>query len=248
LRDYGERWRSNLRCHLYPVFGDRPMRAITLTSVLEWLTIRLADDTPKSSLRLYFELLDAVLAAAVTDRAIPENPCAGVKLAQVLRGLSRAPKWVPNEDEVLALLEVVPLRYLAALWLGAGQGCRLGEALGMEDGDRCVDSGREELHVVQQLRYAPQAYGGFYLSEPKAGSSGTIDLDPVVDAGARPGRAAPARSRWSALPGCPVRRPNDLDRVRVVWRLRITLETSVHWRPKRDRRRGRGGAPRCGRT
>jgi integrase len=86
------------------------------------LTARLLDETPKSSLRLYFELLDAVFAAAVSDRVIPENPCAGVKLAQVLRGLSRAPKWVPNEDEVLALFDVVPKRYLAALWLGAGQG------------------------------------------------------------------------------------------------------------------------------
>jgi integrase len=36
------------------------------------------------------------------------------------------------------------------------------------------------LHVVQQLRYAPQEYGGFYLGEPKAGSSGTIDLDQAV--------------------------------------------------------------------
>jgi integrase len=88
---------------------------------------------------------------------------------------------VPNEDEVLALLDVVPQRYLAALWLGAGQGCRLGEALGMEDGDRCIDSGRGQLHIIQQLRYAPQEYGGFYLSEPKAGSSGTIDLAPMVD-------------------------------------------------------------------
>ena len=35
-------------------------------------------------------------------------------------------------------------------------------------------------HIVQQLRYAPQEHGGFYLSEPKAGSSGTVDLDPVV--------------------------------------------------------------------
>ncbi|WBB65762.1 site-specific integrase [Micromonospora sp. WMMD812] len=196
LREYGERWRlsrevgwaletrkrveSNLRIHLYPVFGDRPLRAINLTSVLEWLTRRLDEGTARSSLKLYFELLDTVLNAAVTDKVIADNPCDGVKLAQVLRGLSRAPKWVPTEGEVLALLDVVPPRYRAAIWLGAGQGCRLGETLGMEDDARCVDTNGAELHVVQQLRYAPQQYGGFYLSEPKAGSSGTIDLDPVV--------------------------------------------------------------------
>src|SRR5690606_6934759 len=62
LREYGERWRlsrevgwaletrkrveSNLRCHLYPVFGDRPLRTIRLTAVLEWLTSRLDEGTP----------------------------------------------------------------------------------------------------------------------------------------------------------------------------------------------------------
>jgi integrase len=40
--------------------------------------------------------------------------------------------------------------------------------------------GVEELHVVQQLRYSPRGHGGFYLSEPKAGSSGTVHLDPAV--------------------------------------------------------------------
>jgi hypothetical protein len=106
FREYGERWRlsrevgwaletrkrveSNLRCHLYPQFGDRPLR---------------------------------------TD---------------------------------------------------AGQGCRLGELLGMEDGTRCVESANDELHVAQQLRYSPREYDGFYLCEPKAGSAGTVDLDPVL--------------------------------------------------------------------
>jgi integrase len=175
-----KRVESNLRCHLYPVFGNRPIRTITLTSVLEWLSLRLAEGTPKSSLKLYFELLDAVMAAAVTDKVISENPCDGVKLAQILRGLSRTPKWVPTETEVLALLDAVPARYRALIWLGAGQGCRLGEALGMEFGPRCLDVDRAELHVIQQLRYSPKEYGGFYLSEPKAGSAGTIDLDPVV--------------------------------------------------------------------
>jgi integrase len=34
--------------------------------------------------------------------------------------------------------------------------------------------------VVQQLRYSPKEYGGYCLTEPKAGSSGTVDLDPLV--------------------------------------------------------------------
>ncbi|HEY8533318.1 MAG TPA: site-specific integrase, partial [Micromonospora sp.] len=125
------------------------------------------EGTPRSSLKLYFELLDTVMAAATADRIIPSNPCDGVKLAQVLRGLSRAPKWVPTEDEVLALLDAVPARYRAAIWLGAGQGCRLGEVLGMENSPRCLDHESGELHVIQQLRYSPKEYGGSYLCPPQ---------------------------------------------------------------------------------
>ncbi|ROO52497.1 phage integrase family protein [Micromonospora sp. Llam0] len=317
FREYGERWRlsreigwavetrrrveSNLRLHLYPVFGDQPARSIRLTSVLEWLTRRLSEDTPGSTLRLYFELLDAVLAAAVADKLIPDNPCDGVKLAQVLRGVSRVPKWVPTEAEVLALIDAVPPRYRAAIWLGAGQGCRHGEALGMEDGTRCVDAGRGELHIVQQLRYSPKVYGGFYLSEPKARSSGTIDLDPVVAemladhvrefppvgvelvdiCGGDPvrrtvpllftttrGRPFTDRTwsrewaRWREAAGWPKEHgtfhalrhffattlitnhaePQEVQRLLRHKTLRITLETYVHWWPKRERTRGLVGA------
>ena len=83
--------------------------------------MRLASDTPKTTLKLYFELLDAVLTAGVADKGDPRSPCDGVKLSQILRGMSRAPKWVPTEKEVLALLDVVPHRYRAAIWLGAGR-------------------------------------------------------------------------------------------------------------------------------
>lgn len=317
FREYGERWRlsreigwapetrrrveSNLRCHLYPVFGDRPPRAITPTSVLEWLARRLDEGTPRSSLKLYFELLDTVMAAATADRIIPSNPCDGVKLAQVLRGLSRTPKWVPTEDEVLALLDAVPARYRAAIWLGAGQGCRLGEVLGMENSPRCLDHESGELRVIQQLRYSPKEYGGSYLCPPKAGSSGTVDLDPVVgEALAEHVRRFPPVEveLIDITPGEPVRRmvpllfttthgnpftdrtwsrewagwrdaagwpkehgtfhalrhffattlitnhtePQEVQRLLRHKTLRITLETYVHWWPKRDRRRGVVGA------
>jgi integrase len=178
--DYVDRWRqarvigwaletqsrieSNVRLHLVPAFGDRAIRSITRTDVLLWLAQRLAAGVAQSSLRLYFELLDAVLSGAVTDKVIPDNPCDGIKLSQVFRGVSRVPKWVPDRDDVLRLFDAVPERYHGLLWLGAGEGLRIGEALGFEHGPRCLDAANEELYVVQQLRYAPREYGGFYLS------------------------------------------------------------------------------------
>lgn len=201
---YAERWRqarvitwgletrrrieSNIRLHLAPAFTGS-VRSITQTDVLLWLARQLASGLPQSSVRLYFELLDAILAAAKLDGVIPLNPCDGIKLSQVFRGLSRVPKWVPDEKQVLRLFEAVPERYHGLLLLGAGAGLRISEALGFEHGPRCLEPKHEELHVVQQLSYAPREYeGGFHLSLPKGvrtfdPAGGTVDLDPVVAEG-----------------------------------------------------------------
>jgi len=312
--DYAERWRqardigwavetrrrveSNLRLHLVPEFGNRALRSITQTDVLLWLAQRLGSGVPQSSMRLYFELLDAVMAGAVTDKIIPDNPCAGIKLSQVFRGLTRAPKWVPEETDVVRLFDVVPDRYRALVWLGAGGGLRISEALGFEHGPRCLDVDNEELHVVQQLRYSPRDYGGFYLSEPKSRSSGTVDLDPMVadvlqahvkegfgpmevempdiTAGRPVMRAVPLMFttvhgnpftdrtwsaewiKWRRKAGWPEQNsgfhalrhffattlitnhadPKEVQRALRHATLQITLETYVHFWPRRERRRG----------
>jgi integrase len=124
--------------------------------------------------------LNAIMNAAVVDMVISDNPCKAVRISAILRGLSRASKWVPTTDDVLALLAVVPERFHAAIHLGAGEGMRLGEVLGFEDGARCVDREQGEVHVVQQLRFHREVYGGFYLAPPKAGSVGDVDLDDEV--------------------------------------------------------------------
>ena len=95
-------------------------------------------------------------------------------------GFLRAPKCVPTDEDMITLVEVVPDRHQAAIWCGAGEGLRLGKVLGLEDGPRCVDQPHQELHVVQQLRFHKNEYGGFYLALPKAGSVGDVDLDDHV--------------------------------------------------------------------
>jgi integrase len=244
---YADRWRTarnitwgletrrriegNVPLHLNPAFPGT-FRAVTQTDVLLWLTGKLADGVEQSSVRLYFELFDTICAAAVLDGVLELNPCAGIKISQVFRGLSRAPKWVPNEDQVLKLFDVVPDRYQALLWLGAGEGVRISEALGMEDGPRCVDPEHEELHVVQQLGYAPSEYdGGFHLRLPKGvkvfdPAGGPVDLDPVVAKAVdwhRREYPAVEVEMLDLTPGRPIRRRVPL------------LFTTVHGNPFTDR-------------
>ena len=40
-----------------------------------------------------------------------------IKLSQVFRGLTCAPKWVPEEADVARLLDIVPDRYRTLMWL-----------------------------------------------------------------------------------------------------------------------------------
>ncbi|MER5335934.1 site-specific integrase [Micromonospora sp. NPDC002717] len=310
--EYAQRWKEsreagwsvetrrrvpqNLRKRLLPTFGDRAIRSINLTDVMAWLGRLLDEGVAKSSIGLYFGVLKTILNAAVIDKALSENPCDGVNLAQLLRGVSRAPKWVPTEDQVLQLIDVVPRRFRAAIWLGAGEGLRIGEVLGMEDGSRCLDVARGELHVVQQLRRSAEHFDGFYLAPPKSGSAGTVDLDAVVaeelaaharEVGAvqfelpditggkqltRPAALLFTTSRgklitdrywselwedWRAAAGWPKDgtfhslrhffattlmsngvEPQEVQKALRHASLRITLETYVHWLPKKDRRRG----------
>jgi len=195
--EYAARWRAtreftwevetrrripgNLTYHLNPAFPG-PIRAITTTNVLEWLAGRLSTGSgvAASSVKLYYDLFHTIMRSAEIDHVIPTNPCRGIKLGSVFRGLTRTPRWIPTEEQVLRLFDAVPERYHAALWLGAGQGCRIGEVLGLEDGSHCFDLPRGELHVVQQLQYDTEAYAGFFLKEPKGGSAGTISFDKEV--------------------------------------------------------------------
>jgi integrase len=317
FKEYGERWRlsrqigqaldyqrhldSRLRNHIYPAFGHLPIRSINVTDILEWIANLIAAHAAQSSIKTYFDVLNNIMNAALADKVISDNPCRAIRLSAVLRRFSRAPKWVPNDEQVLALVEVVPPHFRAAIWLGGGEGMRLGEVLGIEDGTRCIDPDRSEIHVVQQLRFHKEKYGGFYLAPPKSGSVGDVDLDddvaavlaehvakfpPVAvdmvditrgtpDPGKPPARRlvkllftdeyghpihdqawSKMSKGWRQKAGWPEEGtfhslrhyfataliaagadPTDVQKALRHAGLRITLETYIHWWPKKNRRR-----------
>jgi integrase len=86
FREYAERWRhsrkvsqaleyqrhldSRLRHHHYPYFGDRPIRAINVTDVLEWIAKLIDANVAQSSLKTYFDVLNAIMNAAMVDKVI----------------------------------------------------------------------------------------------------------------------------------------------------------------------------------
>jgi hypothetical protein len=113
-REYAERWRhsrsvsqaldyqrhleSRMRHHHYPHFGDRVIRSLNVTDILEWIAKLIAANAAQTSIRTYFDVFNNVRNAAVVDKVIPSNPCRGIKIGDILRGLSLAPKWVPTTE------------------------------------------------------------------------------------------------------------------------------------------------------
>jgi hypothetical protein len=86
FREYAERWRlsrqigqsldyqrhieSRLRHHHYPYFGNRSIRAINVTDVLEWIGTLLQTTGAQSSVKTYFDLFNNIMNAAVVDKVV----------------------------------------------------------------------------------------------------------------------------------------------------------------------------------
>jgi integrase len=103
-----------------------------------------------------YRLLHAVLATAVRDEFVEQNPCR-VDGATVVRHPERRPA---APAEVAALAEVVPAHYRAAVLLAAWSGLRAGELFGLarRHVDLEVGAVRVERALIE-LRGAPISFG-----------------------------------------------------------------------------------------
>lgn len=159
FRAYAEQWRamqphrprtagrveSELRVHVYPAFGGRPIAQLRTSELQAFVTgLTVAPGT----VRTIFSTVRAVLAAAMLDRIIGRNPAAGrqVKLPEMPR------KQVEplTIAQVSALSEAVPDRYRALVLVGAGTGLRQGELFGVQVAD--IDFLRRTLKVERQVQ------------------------------------------------------------------------------------------------
>jgi integrase len=168
FRDYAEAWRKDriaadgtavsveqqLRLHVYPVIGHRPMNAIR-TSEIEALVKRM-EVTPvatngnkplsATTIGVTYGRVVAVFKAAVRDRIIASSPCVDITLPD------RKPAntlQVLEPEQVLDLVDAVPHRYRAVIITAAGTGLRPGELFGLTV-DR-VNFLKRTITVNQQL-------------------------------------------------------------------------------------------------
>jgi integrase len=154
---------SNERNHVLPFLGDRPVGSIKMSERQAWVRGRSQVLAP-STVEPLFRYVSAVFAAAVVDRALLSNPCAGLTLPSVKR-----PPVEPLRVELVhALVGELPPRYRALGALVAGARLRPGEAFAVEV-DRHVDFLRRTVRVEQQLKLLPG--GPPFLAPPKTQAS-----------------------------------------------------------------------------
>ncbi len=135
---------GDLRVHVLPHLGHRPIAAIRHSEVQGWVRARSEVLAPGSVDNVY-RTVSAVFSSAIRDRVLAVNPCDGVTLP-------RRPNHEvvpPTVDEVRVLSAAMPERYRVAALLAAGAGLRQGEAVGLTV-DR-VDFLRRQLRVDRQM-------------------------------------------------------------------------------------------------
>ena len=168
-------YRSHLRNHILPRFGDVPLNKITRQAVkvfVKHLKTHLAD----SSVASIMTLLGLLMREAVADRRIPINPCHGVRV--ITRPAAERP--TASTAQVNQIAARIPRRAEHILVLTAAYtGMRWGELTGLArtnthlgDGLIRVDPDVGALHEVQ---------GRLYLGPPKTTSSARdIHLPPFL--------------------------------------------------------------------
>ncbi|MEU7020958.1 tyrosine-type recombinase/integrase [Streptomyces sp. NPDC046203] len=190
FRQYAEKWlatwggdpntrasmESQLRRHVFPYVGSRPLGSFQPEHVREWLAKLEESGVRGPYARTIYSNARAVLSAAVDDGYLTRNPCSArtVKAPAIER--KRVVPW--SVPRVFAVRAGLPERYRSMVDLGAGCGLRQGEILGVTEDALNFESG--VLHVVQQLKLSR---GKPVFAPPKGGKLRDVPLPgPVAEA------------------------------------------------------------------
>lgn len=148
-------------------FRESPIRTILPSHVQAWvkgMSARLAPATVK----VYYNIVSSAFRAAVTDKIIAENPCAGAKLPRERR--REAAMTIPTAEQLGDALEAAPDWFAPFISVCAFAGLRLGEAAGLQLAD--VDFLRRTISVSRQIQGSTKSAAE--VVPPKHGSERVV--------------------------------------------------------------------------
>jgi integrase len=180
LRDY----RSVVRVHFLPAFGDQPLERITTETIERWLSARLREgELSRRSLQKMVVLLNGIFRRARRVWKLPTNPVAEVERLTTPK-CSGIEFYSP--EEVHALVRCASSAQDRVLFLTAAlTGLRMGELLALRWRD--VDFEAQSIRVL-----ASYTAGG--LGTPKSGQGRAV---PLVEEAAQALARLGTRKRWN---------------------------------------------------
>lgn len=138
-------YRSLLRKHVIPTFGNAPLAKVRAVDIQQFIGELSDDGMSPSRVRSTYFLLQAIFRAAVESAYIGRSPCLGVKLPRpVVREMAFL-----SADEVKLIAGVVPDQYKALVYVLAYGGLRWGEAAALRR--KRVNVLRRRIEVSESL-------------------------------------------------------------------------------------------------
>ncbi|WP_052711159.1 site-specific integrase [Pseudofrankia sp. DC12] len=165
---------SDLKNHILPAFGGRPIGKIQRRDVVAWVAARSKVLAPRTLHRVY-GYLATILKAAVADGLIKQTPCVNINLPPITRTRIEPLPALAVE----ALIDAAPERWRCAFVVAAGMGMREGEILGLTQDRVDVRLPRRRIRVDRQAQTPNR--GSCYLRPVKReASERSIPLPNVV--------------------------------------------------------------------
>lgn len=200
LRDStADNYEANLRLHVLPSLGGVPLSKLQASDIR-----RLIDDLERKgrsagSIHKVMGVLGAALNAAVRERVILENPARFVRLPRV----NHAPVAAVTRLQADAIVDAVTghwMEHVVRLLLGSA--IRLGEAIGLDQGDLMLDESYIRVRVtkthVRAVRITSDAVTALRQALAKAPRRGPAE--PVFFAPGKPRERMRGTSVSHALP------------------------------------------------
>jgi integrase len=178
-----ENYRSYLRNHILPEFGDTPLGAITTLDVRMWIKQALEDGYAQTTVSGWLNLLSMIFTDAVDQRLIPANPIHKRRRRGRRSRTLRPERIWATPAQVLRVADqagmlggpTARLLVITAGWTG----CRWGELTGLHR--RNVDLHRGVITIDQYLGALHESTGKRWVGPPKTASSARrIALPPFL--------------------------------------------------------------------
>lgn len=170
-------YRRYLTRDIEPVLGHIPLSTLSRTDLSKWVNKLEADGPSRKTIQNKPAFISGRLNQAVTDREIPANPAAGVKLPRTVRREMTC--LTRNEYELMR--SAFRPRWWPFLDFLVASGCRFSEATALKPGD--VNRAASTVWIHQAWKRVPPGSGdtAYEMGEPKTTTSRrTIGLPAAI--------------------------------------------------------------------